>query len=236
MKHLLALFLVFFLLVPPAVALKETGTFVAVICSHDLMIHWNGTFPTDYLISPNTWDELDAVLDDIIIKAHGQPIFLDYMVHGDETGLQIRWSHDGREGTVDNATMGYVLNHTWQHLRNRRAMICFESCYAGRAYKNTIRGWHSNDPEENVEDYQGVPSFPVYGTGDDHDVIGQPMYLQYVHRVRRWWVDLRVYDNEGIGKPLSPKQMEIVVTPDLGGPYQQTTLDMFRFVMWYRNK
>lgn len=231
---LLSLALAASLILSPAgkVQALPGGPYVAVICSHDLLGHWDfAGMPTDYLISPNNWDELDAVLWDIGKRSQGQPIFLDYMVHGDESGLQMRW--DDQMVYYDDASVGYVLNHTAKMLQGRSVVICFESCYSGRAYKYTVRGGHKHRAQDNVEDFAGVPLFPVYGTGDDHSTVGQPMYLQYLHNFRSWWVDLRVYDPLGQNKPCSPKQPEDRPGPD-GTPWQKTTIEIYNILTVYR--
>ncbi len=66
-------------------------------------------------------------------------------------------------------------------------MICFESCQAAAAYKNTIRGakpvLDTNITEQMLEDYpQIVPKFPIFGIGDrfgdTFDNISGFMYIQ----------------------------------------------------------
>lgn len=236
MKHLVTLLVSFALLVLPAVAVQRQpaspSEYIAVIASHDLSVHWSDEFPQfkrDYYIEPNDFNELGPVLDDIVKQAAGKPIYLDFEVHGDDSGLQIRW--DDHHG-ISDANMGYIVHQIEKHCAGKLSLVTFESCYAGRAYKNTIRGVKP-DGKERIYNYPTVPSFAIYGTGDNHGVIGQPMYLQHMHGERNWWVDLRDYDQLGKNKPLHAKEKDSRVSI-WGTAMSETTYAIYQYVESYR--
>lgn len=93
MNKLLACLLALFLCLPlPVKAEPRIGKFVAVICSPDVRFYFDRDpkYRTDYIVSLNSWDELDKNLEAIKTQANGQPIYLDFLCHGNTTGLYVR--------------------------------------------------------------------------------------------------------------------------------------------------
>jgi hypothetical protein len=177
------------------------NVYTAVICSSDLRKPWfdrHPSFGVDSIYTPVDWSSLDKILGDIKAKAGSQTIYLDFAVHGNYDGL---WLCSDK--TDNAATFGYVVNHIETQMKGIRAVILFESCYAGAAYKLTIRGKrYSNNPDYFAEDCSHIPTFPCWGTGDNFQTIGPIMYLQVKHNIRSWALDLREYDPSGANRAL----------------------------------
>lgn len=212
------------------------GVYSAVICSQDLKSDWfdkrrNPSFTVDHLVVIREWDDLDEILDRIVTQSCGRPIFLDFFVHGYDC-LQIRSGF--YYATADNASMGYVLNHVKRKLAGHKFVLCFESCFAGKAYHDSIRGMVAEHTSDNVEDFAGIPEFPVLGAGPNFSTIGPIMYLQYVHSFRNWWEDLRQYDSKGENVAVPPDEEEIIQL----GPHMKVSVTTYAIAMvvsFFRN-
>lgn len=191
----------------PAIAIPNMGAYTAVFSSNDLAFYFD-SFPkykTDFFYPTLSWSTLPAFLNKVKVDSGKQVIFLDFLVHGDEAGLYL---HEKPHTHWYRASFGYVLNKVSSILAGKKVIICFESCLAASAYKNTIRGAKSSDPTDFIEDYIGKPAFPVWGMGDGFDSIGQMMYLQQRYNFRKWWTNLVSYDALGDNRPLVSAEKE----------------------------
>lgn len=216
-----------------------TDPYIAMIVTRNLrwMLHQKEKYQFDYECAPLEWDQLPAELDQIVSKAGTRPIVLDLYVHGNDAGLYLV----EQTGTIyqseehsDRASFGWVANLIKQKFAGHHFMVMTEACYSGRAYKNTIRGGTMQSPYDNIEDCPGVPSFPIFGTGDSFSAVGPIMYLQWKHNFRRFWVDLREYDPLGKDKPLSLKEPCKYKVGDEW--YSQTTLKIKRIWEFFREE
>jgi len=206
MKKLLATLATLFMVLgsTPVMATPDFGCYTAVIASPDV----EGVFTrikkytTDYEIGLTDWSDLDAVLKQIAEKSNGQKVFLDFCVHGSDDGLWLQTPIFGIFMIQDRASFGYVLNRVDKYFPKHNFTLVFESCYPASAYKHTIRGAKQMKLGEKLEDYKGVPNFPVYGVGDGYSNIGPTMYIQAKYHFRKWWADLRDWDPKGKNKPL----------------------------------
>lgn len=187
MKYFLSLLLSFLLLTTTPVrteAVESMGMYVAIIASPDLndYFRYYPKYQKDFYNVLSDWEQLDLALELIEDSSGNQPILLDFMVHGDPEGLYLQAVKHPEEN-YDRASMGFILNHVKKKLGHKNVTITFESCYAAAAYKNTIRGAKAFSAMDNIEDYRGVPKFPVWGLGDGFTSIGPMMYLQTKYRI-----------------------------------------------------
>lgn len=216
----LAFLLVWLLLLSSTVqAASRADAFVAVVATKNRAWMWT-QFPKykpDYFAAPRDWDELPRILAEIKVKAAGRPIVLDFHVHGNDEGLYLVEDLKKDKTYSDRASMGWVLLQTSDKLRGSPVLLLFESCYAGRVYKLTIRGAKVQSPADNIADFRGVPQFPVFGLGDNFKGVGQYMFLQWRHNFRKHWVNLVDYDPLGKNQALKAKEPE----PD--DDYSETT-------------
>lgn len=157
-----------------------------------------------------------------MVQAGKAPLILDVTVHGDSTGLHLHRDTEYK----DRASFGFVLNHIQKKCGNHNVLVLFESCYAGRAYRNTIRGSVPLDASDRIENYANLPNFPVYGAGDNFATAGGPvMFCQYQHNFRKWWVDLREYDPKGMNRAIHP-----IETRDRKTNYSATETSVLLFI------
>lgn len=141
MKKLLAFILAFMLYsCKPVEAVPEMGAYTAVMSSPDLAFYFkiNPKYKTDRLVVLSQWEDLPIALDYVSKHSGTQPIFLDFMVHGNSDGLYVI-DDAGIASEYDRASFGYVINQIKKHLSGRKIILCFESCQVAAAYKNTIR-------------------------------------------------------------------------------------------------
>ena len=195
----------------------EPDAYVVAFVSPDLCnFFWSGKYRPDYLIGVENWSSLPEILREVKEKSGDKVILLDFHVHGNTIGDGL-WLQTRNESNIvvhtSRASFGYVLNTIERELAGKRILLFFETCYAGRAYKNSIRGAVKyNDPgkanEELLEDYLKVPPYPIYGPGDSFSTISQMMYIQLIYNFRRWWVNLVDYDKLGKNIPLLPVEKE----------------------------
>lgn len=203
MKYFFTVLLSLLLATLPVKAnVEEFNAYVAVISSRNIAWFFEDypKYKTDAFIELSQWDNLPLALQYISKHAGNNPIFLDFMVHGDPGGLYVdNNSDDG----YDRASMGYILNNINKYLKDKKITIHFESCYAAAAYRNTIRGAKPRCDLDNIEDLNYMPLTPVYGIGDGFSGSGPWMYLQTKYHFKKWWVDLRDWDPLGKNKPLA---------------------------------
>jgi len=230
---MIAILLVFFavLFTTPAACAPE-GPYTATIASADLSWIWgHPQNKVDYFAVPRDWDDLPVLLQRIAIDSGGRPIVLDFHVHGYDRGLILCQERPiPLPSYMDRCTFGWLLNQIETALAGRSVAVLMESCYAGRAYHYSIRNETMISPRDNIGDYEGIPSFPIYGTGDSFSNVGNIMFLQWKYRFRNWWVSLSDYDPEGLNRPL----MSIEST-DADG-YSVTSRAMKKVWAQYRQK
>lgn len=228
--RLICLLIVLFLVCSPALPDTAKEPFVAIIASQNLqwMLHQRvGKYHFDYEAAPLFWEDVPAHLEKIAKAAGSRPILLDFYVHGNDSGLYLEGSrvrYFKLEETSDRASFGWVLQQVDKYLKDKPFTLLFESCYAGRAYHNTIRGDLPGTPLDNVADYKTIPPYPVWGMGDSFSGIGPMMYLQWKYNFRRWWIDLREFDSLGKNKKIAPEEPEIYTVGT--EHYSQTTWDI----------
>lgn len=170
------------------------------------------------------------MLKDIATKSGTRPILLDVHVHGIEEGLYLQEDVTSQLMYSDRANMGYLVSEIEKAFVGRKFSVLCESCFAGRAYKYTIRDSVRDGCYDNITNYDHVPPFPIYGTGDNFANVGPLMYLQWKYNFRKYWVDLRAYDPKGQNKALSPKESE----PDF--LYSKTSLDIARIWQFFQEE
>lgn len=160
--------------------------------------------PVDYRVTARDWSQLDQFLMYTAMHAHGREVILDIDVHGDENGLYLQWME--RYGSMSfvesrRATVGYLFSKIDQYFPQGNVTVLLEACYAGRAYKNTIRN-NLPVPGDAVADYVSTPAYPVWGVGNETSNFGNHIYLQYKYPDQRmFFEDMRNYEF----KPLAAK-------------------------------
>jgi len=185
---LLAFLLSFYAFVPTC--LSGELPYTAVFCNPGMEFIWPGFHP-DYLMVAFTWDEFDGFLRKVKKESHNRPIELCIQVHGTPKGLHLQYEDYKSGETVDDTvTMGYLVNHVERYIGSKNVVLLVESCFGGAAYKNTIRG---NQEGENCNH---VPQFPIYGGTYNHMNVNNLVYLQYKTKVRRFFKDLREFEVE----------------------------------------
>lgn len=192
---------------PWAVACTESNEYVIVIASQDLVHLWT-RFPKyrrDMLAFPKDWEELPGILQRALKYTGNKPLLIDFHVHGNSDGLHLQTDR----GYSDRASFGYVVNKVKEAVGDRKVTVLFESCYAGRAYKHTIRGAFSMRSKDNIEDCAEIPDFPIYGAGDSFSVWGPVVYVQYIHHIKAFWIDLRDYDPKGKNRKCLPLEKKL---------------------------
>lgn len=204
-KFIISLFLVFCMTAQPVDAVVNrlpSDPYLAVIA--DPSLYWMyGKVPKDFIYMAEDWDNFPEILRAIKKSSNGKKIVLNLMVHGENDGLYFQWitQREYNEGSknyhTDRASFGYVINNIERILGND-VVVFVEACYSGRAYKNTIRNCKRYSPYDNVEDYNKIPIFPIYGIGSAAANAGPLSLLQYNGDISipedNLFEDLRVYD------------------------------------------
>jgi hypothetical protein len=227
--------ILFFLLLPivtcnPGIATQGVEEYYfAVYSSKDLLDVWliDKYYP-DLLYQSDSWTNFGKFLTLARKCSKNKPLLIDLDVHGNDGGLALK-AEDRKIKSL--ASFGYVITEIEKVLKGKKFVLLVESCYAGNAYKNTIR---NNNPEfliglkQGIEafmtDYKKVPYFPIYGTGSGYSNVGNTMFLQYRYRYRKYWVDLRVYEN----MPAAEHESE----DDSG--WSKTTKDILKDYLFFR--
>lgn len=174
---------------------------------------------SDYKITLEDWNDFDIVLDSIKESAKGKPILLSLMVHGGDSGLFFQWEENySNTRHSDRASFGYVIKQIKKHLGSQVKLVVVESCYSGRAYKNTIRNNVVMSLADNIDDYESIPDIPIYGIGSASSNCGPLVYLQLrdKFRIPNCFQDLRDYDNlQKKPRELDPYEDSDIKSPTL---------------------
>lgn len=197
MKFLISLVLSLLLLIPSVGAIDTNREFIAVFCNDTLEKPWYKQNP-DLLYLAKSWSNLDDFLLLVREQAKNRPILIDIDCHGEDGGLYIQYDLDKDEFFTERASVGFVLNRIESYIRKDKLTVLFEACYAGRAYKNTLK--NNKFITLYGDNYRGDrPSYPVYGIGSSYKNISNFIFLQYKYKVRPYFVDLRRYQLESLG-------------------------------------
>ena len=191
---------------------RQPGDHYIAICSPNLEWLWQpnskyGIY-ADYALA--NWHDLPQMLHKIHLEHPTCRLILDFDVHGDKegTGLFLQYDVSDTQLVESRANFGYIVNCIDSEFVKHKPIVMFESCFAGRAYKHTIRENEITDPKDCVFNYPTVPKYHIYGAGDNFAVWANPMYYQYRLDIKICRVDLRDYDTLGKDKPLLPLEPE----------------------------
>lgn len=202
MKKLLVGLLALCLLLGRGVGADNEKSYLAVFCNPDFEKEWSFIHP-DYLCTAFNWAQLDDFLQSTKRNAHGRPIEIDFDCHGAPGGLYLKYpsQYHGDHYETHLASMGYICNHIDKYFNSKKITVIIEACYSGRVYQETIRNnagvtdvpdsLTEITTERCIEDHLGIPQYPIYGVGLNIPGIDNFVYLEYITKIRPYFMDLR---------------------------------------------
>lgn len=246
MKKLLASILLVLMLMFTLPTQADSGVscpYVAVFTSAQFADQWEDVGKIDYMVKYHHWSDLPGFIEEASAnaKAEHRPLVLDLDVHGvyEGTGFAV-WTGErypmlslNTDGSIDVifidkryeiASMGYIYTMLDTKLKDRKhTTVLLEACFPGNSY-HTIRG---NDTSTGAYsyNYKHYPNIPIYCIGSGFSNPDISMYLQYIHNDRKYWIDIRDYEER---EPVLANEVEpFEDIPE----YSTSTLDLY-FYTW----
>lgn len=195
MKNILTiLVLVICFVFPQGISADEQSSYLAVFANNGFQWEWRGLNP-DLEVYTTSWGDFDSFCRVVNHEAKDRPIIIDIDSHGDDVGLILATPTEAHI-----ASLGYIVKEIHKRLPHRQVTLLIEGCYSGRAYKRTIRGnkWFPKDPEDQIDNYEEIPDFPIYGIGSDTVNFGNFIFLQNKMQSYFYYEDLRQYEYEDL--------------------------------------
>lgn len=165
-------------------------TYLCVFASVDqkVMHDWD-KFTTDILLFTYDWKSFPAFLKVVESETRpGETINLVLDVHGDQFLTIVP-----ENGNVSDASFGYVVSNIEKILKDRKVRLFCEACFAGNAYRDSIRNNLPCYPQFNGE-CNHVPKFPIYGIKSGGLSYGNVVWQQFYYNRIVNFVDLRIYE------------------------------------------
>lgn len=192
MRLFISVFLCLLFTIVPVNSVENDIEYLAVFCNPGFNSEWVKYKP-DLFFQASKWEDFENFLLIVKKRAGNRPVVIDIDSHGNDSGLWLEYKDIYGVPFSDGASVGYIAKKIQDSkIKQKRLKVLLEACFAGRAYKFTIR--NNKNLSADYCNFEKIPKYPIYGIGDSHPNFGNLIYLQYRYNFQTYFVDLRSYE------------------------------------------